>query len=170
MPMLITMLWTSLNIWHLKSHPFAARCGSKVTLAKLLISLLPPFCSCLSPEKKGSPFVSVSFPSFSFFHISYSLSLFLSSYLYLSLMGKMITVMLRISLWSTAQCRSRKWLAARYHHNRIKSALTVCQLNWEIQFVMICKQQCLEPVSIQTVRLQSTLKGVVRCCCLSANS
>lgn len=35
-----------------------------------------------------------------------------------------------------------KPLTDRYLHNRIKCAVTVCQLSTGIQFVMICLQQC----------------------------
>lgn len=80
-----------------------------------------------------------------------------------SLLGQVIRVMIRDSLCSVAQYQSLNWLTARYLHNRIKSALTVCQLSWGIQFVMIC-QQYRGHHNIQMVRLQDALKGGVGCC------
>lgn len=67
--------------------------------------------------------------------------------------------MMKDSLWSVAQYQSLNGLTARYLYNRIKSALTVCQLSWGIQFAMICQQQCRGHPNIQMVGSRILLEG-----------
>lgn len=70
--------------------------------------------------------------------------------------GQVIRVMIGDFLWCVAQYQGLNRLTVTYRYNRIKSALTVCQLSCGIQFAMICHQQCTGHCNIQMVRLQDT--------------
>ncbi len=104
-------------------------------------------------------------------HLPSSLSLFSVS-LSLSLLGQVIRVMMRNSLWSVAQYQSVKRLAARYLYNRIKSALTVCQLSWGIQFVMIVNNNAEDITIFRWLGSRMLLKGewAVVCVCVCARA